>query len=192
MRIGCVVLAAGAGRRFGENKLTARFRGRSLIERALEAVPVRDTVVVTRYPEVKALAEKHGFGCVWNEHPELGQSRSVRLGTEALRDCGAILYMVADQPLLRRESAAALVEFFRAHPDRIVAAAHNGVRGNPCIFPAGFFPALMALTGDRGGGKVIADHPEALLLYELPPEELIDTDTRQALAALTFGEAQEQ
>ena len=38
MRIGCVVMAAGDARRFGENKLAALFDGKPLILRALEAV----------------------------------------------------------------------------------------------------------------------------------------------------------
>ena len=48
MKLGCVVMAAGNARRFGENKLAARFRGKSLIQRTLEAVPdeVFDTVAV--------------------------------------------------------------------------------------------------------------------------------------------------
>lgn len=40
-KIGCVVMAAGNARRFGENKLAAQLRGRSLILRALEAVRPR-------------------------------------------------------------------------------------------------------------------------------------------------------
>ena len=54
-KIGCVVMAAGNARRFGENKLAAQLRGRSLILRALEAVPAEKfdkVVVVTQYPEV--------------------------------------------------------------------------------------------------------------------------------------------
>ena len=39
LRIGCVVMAAGNARRFGENKLAAVFQGKSLLQRALEAVP---------------------------------------------------------------------------------------------------------------------------------------------------------
>ena len=101
-----------------------------------------------------------------------------------MADCDAILYQVADQPLLRRESVRAEVEFFRRHPDRIVAMGHGGVRGNPCIFPARFFPELTALEGDRGGSAVIHRHEDALTLFEISPDELRDVDTPMALAAL--------
>ena len=77
---------------------------------------------------------------------------------------------------------------FRHNPDRIVALSHGGVRGNPCLFPARFFPELMALTGDRGGSGVIRRHPEALLMLETAEEELWDVDTPQALAALERGQ----
>ena len=63
-KIGCVVMAAGNARRFGENKLAAQLRGRSLILRALEAVPAEKfdkVVVVTQYPEVMRLAGEFHF-----------------------------------------------------------------------------------------------------------------------------------
>ena len=61
---------------------------------------------------------------------------------------------------------------------------HGGVRGNPCIFPARFFPELLALTGDVGGSRVIRAHEEALLLYEVDARQLSDVDTRASLDAL--------
>ena len=39
LRIGCVVMAAGNARRFGENKLAVQVQGKTLFRRALEAVP---------------------------------------------------------------------------------------------------------------------------------------------------------
>ncbi len=192
-RVGCVVLAAGNAERFGENKLAAAVGGKTLIERALDAVPAEKLAavcVVTQYDEVESLALRHGFRCVRNERPQDGLSRSVRLGTEALRsDCDAILYLVSDQPLLRRESVAALVDFGCAHPEHIVGASHDGKRGNPCVFPAKYFPELCALTGDVGGSAVIREHEDKLLLFDVNKEELLDVDTPQALASIRGGAA---
>ena len=131
-----------------------------------------------------ALAEEFGFTVVRNDRPEDGLSRTVRLGTEAMVGCDAILYQVADQPLLEQETVRRELEYFRTHPDHIVGLAHNGVRGNPCIFPRKFFPELMALEGDVGGNVVIRAHPDALLLYETSAAELRDVDTVEALAAI--------
>ena len=186
-KLGCVVMAAGNARRFGENKLAAELRGRSLILRALEAVPAEQfekVVVVTQYPEVMRLAGEFRFAAVHNPHPDWGISHTIALGLTEVRDCDGVLFCVSDQPLLRRESVERLVELWRAHPEKIAALGHGGVRGNPCLFPARFFPELMALREDHGGSTVIRRHEEELLLLEVPAAELHDVDTVQALEAL--------
>lgn len=187
MKIGCVVMAAGDARRFGENKLAAVLDGKMLIRRALEAVPAEEfctVAVVTQYPEVEALAEEFGFTPVHNPHPDWGISHTIRLGLEALGDCDGALFQVSDQPMLRRESIRAEVACFRRHPDKLVGLGHGGVRGNPCIFPAAYFPELLELTEDRGGSSVIRRHEADLLLVEVPAWELEDVDTPQALRAM--------
>ena len=187
LRIGCLVMAAGSGSRFGRNKLEAVIDGKTLLRRALEAVPREEfacVTVVTQYDGAAALAEEFGFAVVRNDRPEDGLSRTVRLGTEAMASCGAIMYQVADQPLLERDTVRREVELFRAHPDRIVGLGHNGVRGNPCLFPARFFPELLSLEGDVGGSAVIKRHLDDLLLFEAPETELRDVDTKEALEAL--------
>lgn len=186
-KLGCVVMAAGNARRFGANKLTAQWDGKTLIRRAMEAVPselYHRTVVVTQYPEIMDLAKEFSFAAIYNDRPDLGISRTIALGLAELGECDAALFQVSDQPLLRRETVADLTAFYLAHPNCIAALSHNGVRGNPCIFPARFFPELMALEGDRGGSAVIKRHPEALALWEIGGEQLTDVDTPAAMEAL--------
>ena len=111
------MLAAGNARRFGSNKLKAQVDGESLIRRALEAVPSGlVTVVVSQYPDILALAGEYGFAAVANDRPDLGLSRSVRLGLERLTDCGGVLFLVADQPWLKRDSVEALAALWAQLP----------------------------------------------------------------------------
>ena len=192
VQIGCVVMAAGDARRFGDNKLAAVFDGKPLILRALEAVPAEafsTVAVVTQYPEVEELARRFSFFPVRNPHPDWGISHTIRLGLEALGEVDAALFQVSDQPLLRRETVRAEVEFFRRHPESLVGLAHGGVRGNPCIFPAAYFPELLRLREDQGGSTVIRRHRESLLLFETEARELADADTPQALRAMGEGRA---
>ena len=185
--LGCLIMAAGSGRRFGGNKLAADLDGKTLIRRALEAVPAAQftaVTVVSQYEDIEALAGQFGFAAIHNDRPDLGLSHTIRLGTEAMRTCDGILYMVADQPKLCQETVARLVEVFRQHPDKIVGAGHDGRRGNPNLFPARFFSELMAITGDHGGSSVIRAHEEAFLLVETDPAELLDCDTPEALESL--------
>ena len=196
MSLGCVVLAAGNGSRFGRNKLSEDFRGKPLIRWALEAVPVdrlgpnyagvpAPVCVVTQYLDVGMLATAFGFPGVFNQAPELGISHSVALGTQALMHrCGGLMFLVADQPLLRRETCEALADRFLADPTRIVVPAAGDRQGNPCIFPASLYPELLALTGDRGGKQIIKRHPELVTLVPVPEEELFDVDTLADLKSL--------
>ena len=187
LKVGCVVMAAGNARRFGKNKLAAQLKGRSLIQRALEAVPSQQlhaVAVVSQYSEIEGLAKDFHFTFIRNEHPDLGISHTIELGLNELRDCDGVLFLVSDQPLLRRESVEQLVELWQRQPDRIAALGHGGVRGNPCLFPARFFPELMALTEDHGGSSVIRRHREELVLLETDAAQLYDVDTVQALEEL--------
>ena len=187
LKLGCVVMAAGNARRFGENKLAAELDGRSLIRRALEAVPGEafdSVVVVTQYPEIADLAQEFHFTEIQNEHPDFGISHTIRLGLSQLQDCDGVLFLVSDQPLLRQESVAELVRLWQKQPDNIAALSHGGVRGNPCLFPAPFFPELMNLREDKGGNTVIRRHEDCLVLLEVDSRELTDVDTPEAMAAL--------
>ena len=178
---GCLIMAAGNASRFRANKLAAEFDGKPLIRHALEAVPkalFSRVVVVTQYPQIMELAHGFGFETIENPHPDYGISYTIRLGTQALADCPAILYMV-DKTSVQRVVAA-----WQTQPDQIAGAAHNGKRGNPNIFPRDFFPELLALTEDHGGSTVIRAHPERFLPVEIAQEQLTDVDTPQALKAL--------
>lgn len=182
MEIGCVILAAGKGERFGGDKLHAEFSGESLILRAMQAVPEGcPAAVVTGDNAIAALAGEHEMSVVWNRCPELGISRSVCLGTMAMAQYDAICFLVADQPLLKRESVSRLLDEWREHSDFIIRAAHDGKPGNPCVFPRELFPALCSLQGDRGGSAVAKAFPDRVRLVGLPAQELMDCDTPEAL-----------
>lgn len=181
MRLGAVLMASGAGRRFGGNKLLHPVDGVPMIERAMTAVPAElldRACVVSCYPDILTLAGERGYVPVPNPDAAQGQSASVRLGLAALTDMDGVLFCVCDQPWLRRDSVERLLADFAAHPDCICALSWRGERGSPAVFPRELFPELLALTGDRGGGGVIRANQERLRLVEASASmELQDVDT---------------
>ena len=190
MKLGCVLMAAGASVRFGEeNKLLVPFRGEPLYRRAFSAIP-RDlfhaVAAVSHYEEILAAAREEGFLPVYNPAPEDGVSLTVSLGLRALSDADAAMFLVADQPLLSKKTVEELIAFFLEAPAYIAAPAFGGKRGNPVIFPKAYFSELLALRGDRGGSAVIKAHPDALRLYPLRDErERFDVDTAEAFSDLS-------
>lgn len=140
MRIDAVLLAAGNSVRFGGNKLLTPFHGSPLYRYTFDAVNAAgcfaQVVVVTQYEEIAAAAAAYGYACVHNEHPELGQSHSVALGTAAALEADAILFAVCDQPYLRPESLRRLAEH-----GSIPYSAQSiwGAKGQSNPFPAPVF-----------------------------------------------------
>lgn len=190
LKIGCLLMAAGNAVRFGSNKLSVSFRGKTLIERALEAIPrelFSQIAVVTQYKEVADAAAPFGFDVIRNSAPEKGISETIRLGTATLSACDAVIYMVADQPLLQKKSVEKIVQVWRENPGKIVGASSNGKKGNPCIFPGKYFNELLTLEGDHGGSTVIRAHPGSLLTVDICENELRDIDTEEALKQLNIS-----
>ena len=179
MRIGFVLLAAGLGKRFGENKLLTPLCGRPLFEYVLSQLPLEafaDGVVVVSDADVREMAKSRGIRCVANDRPETGIGRSIRLGTRALGEVDACMYIVADQPLLRKGTIEAMALGYA--PDSILSLAHDGKRGNPVIFPASLRGELATLEDREYGIKVIHAHMDLLRLYDIKDKaELMDVDT---------------
>lgn len=187
MRIGCALLAAGAGKRFGGGKLLHEIGGEPMIARALklyEAIPFSARVCVTRTEaeQIQSFARESGFAVALNPDPERGVGTSVAIATETLLgidpQLDGILYAVADQPYLTKDSVERLIRAFELDASSIASLSFYGTRGNPAIFPRDLFAELTALAEDVGGGTVIQRHPERLRLVEADAgQELRDIDT---------------
>ena len=178
-RLGCVVMAAGKGRRFGGQKLLAPLGGVPLLTRTLEGIPrglfARVTVVVSD-SEVAALCAAKGVDVV--SYPGGPQSESVRRGVAAMAGLDGCLFLPGDQPLCR--SFGALAAAFT--PELPVRLAHEGKPGSPVLVPAMYFSRLAALSGDVGGASLVKN--ASVRLVEGNFEELLDADTPEALQTL--------
>ena len=185
MKLGVVLLAAGRSERFGSNKLLADFSGRPLICRALEAaksVSAQKVCVVTGSEAVRTYARQYGFDVRENPDAHLGQSHSIHLGIEAMREMDAALLMVCDQPGLTGESLARLTDAFAASGKGMACLRDDTHMGNPAIFSKEYYPQLLALSGDRGAKGILLKNPDDLLTVSCTyAHELDDADTPQAL-----------
>ena len=184
-KIGCVIMASGLGKRFGSNKLMADFQGKPMIQRALVATAglFSQCVVVTRHEDVAALCREQNVHVVLHDLPY--RSDTVRLGLEALGDLDACMFLPGDQPLLRRETVANLLQNWQQHPDCIIRPIHEDTEGSPVLFPSWAFPELKNLPEGRGGGVVIKKHPQEIFRVSVSnPFELADADTPETLEFL--------
>ena len=183
--VGCVIMASGMGKRFGGNKLMADFRGQPMIARILEATEdlFLRRVVVTRHADVAAFCRERGVETVLHDLP--GRNDTVRLGMEAVGSVDGCLFCPGDQPLLGRDSVAALISAWKAEPDFIWRLTYENQPGAPILFPKWAFPELAQLPEGKGGSFVVKKYPERV--REVPVRdryELMDADSPEDLAFL--------
>ena len=184
-KTGCVIMASGLGKRFGGNKLMADFHGKPMIRQALDATEGLFTrrVVVTRHESVAELCREQNVEVVLHDLPN--RNDTVRLGLEALGDLDCCMFLPGDQPLLRRETAAKLLQNWQQHPDSIIRPIHEDTEGSPVVFPSWAFPELKNLPEGKGGNVVIKNHPHEVIRVSVSdPFELADVDTREMLTLL--------
>ena len=116
LRIGAVLLAAGAGRRMGRVvKPLIRLQGVPLITRhlvALSGAGVDEVVVATGYARDAVEQEVRSFSVTLahNEAHAEGQQGSVRVGLAALSgEFDAVIVVLADQPLIGASDLTELI-----------------------------------------------------------------------------------
>lgn len=180
VKIGCVIMASGLGKRFGGNKLMADLGGKPMIQWVLDVTDniFYDRIVVTRNDEVKMLCEKQNIKVIRHEYP--GRNDTVRLGLENMPDdIDGCMFFPGDQPLIKKESVMNMIENVMDDPERIYRLCHSDIQGMPVYFPSRFFEELKALPEGKGGGVVIRKHEDELMLVKISDAfELMDIDTK--------------
>lgn len=192
MNLRALVLAGGAGQRYGGNKLLSDHPdGGSLLGHVVRAISplVADTLVVTgRWhdalaPELARLPVIHVFNPDWQQ----GIGRSIACGIQQIRiswpDTTHILICVGDVPAISTASLSVLQEAAEKHPGTIIASAADDFIGAPAVFPTRFYSALSQLSGERGAialiheqlnntppGCVAVSHPEAAWDIDRPSD----------------------
>lgn len=177
-----VLLAAGNSTRFHQNKLLYLLQGKAMLQYILDTlqqVELTEVIVVTQYEEVKQLAQSYQYTVVWNAHPQLGISHSLQLGLAKAMDSDHVMFLVGDQPHIKAATIQKLFE--EADTTHILCASVAGEYGNPVVFPALYFPELMALQGDVGGKVILKKHPEIVKGIEVDALQCVDYDEQERL-----------
>jgi molybdenum cofactor cytidylyltransferase len=116
-----------------------------------------------------------------------GLSTSLKCGIAALpADIDGVLVCLGDMPLVTGRELDRLIAAFNPLEGRaIVAPVRRGQRGNPVLWGKQFFAEMMALSGDAGARRLIAEHADLLAEVEMDGDgTLVDIDTPEALVQL--------
>jgi molybdenum cofactor cytidylyltransferase len=161
-----IVLAAGSGTRFGATKQVVPYRGKPLVQHAVDALVsagVDEVVVVTghdadRVERAVRLPPQGRF--VRNPDHRSGQASSLAAALHSLRESSeAAVVLLADQPGVTDAEVLALTDAFRRTRARIVRIVYTDGPG-PALLSREVFGQAGHLQGDVGARELIASHPD--------------------------------
>ena len=188
--IGGLVLAAGAGKRFGGRKQLAELDGRPLLEHAVQAMnaaPVGRVVVVlgALVEEVTAKVDFHGAEPCTCERWDEGQAASLACGLAELSDCEAVVVTLGDQPRMSPEAISRVIGA-RDGEAPAVRATYFGAPGHPVLLERELFESFRNVTGDHGARNLLL----SVQVRDVPCDDIgggEDVDTPAELDALRAG-----
>ncbi len=176
MEIAGLVLAAGAGSRFGMPKALVNYRGSLLVERAartLATAGCRRIVVVIGAQAGLVRAAAPALEFVENPDWASGMASSLRTGLTALvdGDAGAAVILLADMPGVTPASVRRICE--GATPATLAIGGYGKARAHPVLLGREHWAGVCdTATGDVGAREYLRANAD--LLRVVPVDDVAD------------------
>lgn len=161
-----VVLAAGAGRRFGAAKALAVLDGERLVDRAVRVLRdggCADVMVVAGAVPVRDVDAEVVTNVDW----PTGMASSLRVGLEAATrrgSWGCTVLLLVDTPWI---GSTAVSRLLAAGESAAAQATYDGVPAHPVRLARDVWADVAAAaTGDQGARVWLRGHPGQVLLVE--------------------------
>ncbi|MCB8987368.1 MAG: putative selenium-dependent hydroxylase accessory protein YqeC [Ardenticatenaceae bacterium] len=187
-RVTAVILAAGEGARMGRTKQLLPWGDTTLLGqviRTARATAVTQVLVVSGHEAaaVAAVAQAEGVAVVHNPDYAAGEMlSSLQTAVRTLpAHVGAVLVLLADQPLVTPEVIDRLLAAYEQETYGLIAPTYEGQRGNPVLIDRRYFAELLALPAGAAPRYLLRRHPEDVRLLPVDaPGVVIDLDDPQA------------
>lgn len=183
-----ILLAAGESRRMGYPKPLLRLEARTFIEILVAAMlqsVTRLIVVVGAHADAVrgAIPDDPRIAVVENPGYLRGQLSSIKAALVQVRpDAAGALIHLADHPMVRAETFAAVIDGYRRTGKPIAIARYRGRRGHPVLFARELFGELAAAPEDQGARVLVAANPARVAYVDVDdPGVLTDLDTPEDL-----------
>jgi len=194
--IAAAMLAAGASTRMGKNKLALPWGDSTVLETTMTIASMGDfkyRMIVLGHESALWCSkwqyfiedDQLGWDVYFNPGYLQGQGTSVAKLAEQLElnydyhDAEGAMFFLGDQPLLKPETIAKLIDIWRQDKSRIVVPTYEGKRGNPVIFPRSTFKEMMLLNADEGPRAMINRNPGQTVFVPVDDRGIVvDLDTQ--------------
>lgn len=184
-QIGILILGAGSSSRMGEPKQLLEWRGKALVNHALDqAIQANAGPVVlvlgAKADLIQSKLRAGAYTVAVNEAWSTGMGSSIACGLRALLaehgPLAGVLITLVDQPLVASTHLKKIIQKFKKKSAPITVASYGDTLGVPALFSADLFPELLTLSGQKGAKAMISKYSKTLTKLPLPAA-LIDLDT---------------
>ncbi|MCB8927692.1 MAG: putative selenium-dependent hydroxylase accessory protein YqeC [Ardenticatenaceae bacterium] len=190
-RVTAVILAAGRGKRMGQQTKQLLPWGSSTVLGQtianVQQTDVHNHLVITGHEAeaVTHIAQAAGVQTVHNPDFATGEMiSSLQTAVRALDESvTAVLVVLADQPMIESQTMDLLLEaYWQGHSD-LIAPVFAGKRGNPVLIGRRYFDELLALPPTDAPRTLLRRHADKLHLVEVPTDAILrDLDDPQQYA----------
>ncbi len=193
LKVAGVLLAAGASRRMGRNKMLLELEGESLVRRAAKralAAGLSPVVVVIGHEADRVRAELKDLQVEFALNPDYTgpTSGSLHQGLHKLGpDVDAAVVMLGDMVRVTEQTLAMLVAGARGTEAPLVVSRYGSVTAPPLLFLRSLFGELLAWTGEGCGKAVVQAHSREAMYVDRPEALLADVDTPEDFEAVQGG-----
>ncbi len=178
LRVAGIVLAAGASRRMGRNKMLLELEGEPLVRRAARralAAGLSPVVVVLGHEADRVRAALADLGVLIALNPDFAGPTSGSLHTA--------LDLLGDMVHVSEAALAELMGRARSSDAPLVVSRYGDVTAPPLLFRRALFGELLAWTGEGCGKAVVQAHKREALYVDRPAGVLVDVDTPEDFQA---------
>lgn len=183
-----IILASGFSRRMGKDKLLIKLKDERIIETIIKASissNLNKVIIVYRKDEIKDIAIKYKIPYILNKNSDLGQSESIKLGVESIKEKSDYMFIMGDQPFIDSGLINTLIKNYKETKKNILVPYYNSNKGTPTIIGYPYKEELLKLKGDKGGRDLIEKYNEDVKkVYLEDGRQGIDIDTLEDLQAI--------
>ena len=194
-----ILLAAGESRRMGFPKPLLKLGSRTFVEilaaAMLQSVARLIVVIGAHADAVRgAIPADSRIALVENPDYVRGQLSSIKAGLPHVGpDAAGVLIHLADHPMVRAETFAAVIDGHRHGHGPIAIARFKGRRGHPVLFSRELFTELAAAPEDQGARAVVSADPARVVYVDVDDAGVLtDLDTPDDLERAGLGRPPER